>query len=319
MTNLLRKVQAGAYETTDKRWRVERIEGMYVHPWQVRLNDEAVARTRTLDIADAWIENATAAGESPGASAGDVVVSMDGAVLDMKIRAAKLSTETEDTTMASTGKLSKKLAKELDKEIRATADAMQDAHDEFMLLRDQLSESIAKARSFDHAYLDALGFSSWPAYLVDAVGVNVSNVAERRECAAMLLSHGMSYRAIGEVLGVSKDTVQRDMLMLDDDQLSRPETVESLDGRKRPSKTARKSAALTPKQRYTRVYNRLSEAKAVMVDSIMNDDEFAGVAREELDHLAEFHKELGEIISRLRHPTSRAKVDPNSSALRAAV
>jgi len=59
---------------------------------------------------------------------------------------------------------------------------------------------------------EALGFPSWPAYLADALGGQISVGGEaRRELVQYLAGEGMSQRAIAQVAGVGKTTVQREL------------------------------------------------------------------------------------------------------------
>lgn len=58
-----------------------------------------------------------------------------------------------------------------------------------------------------------LGYASWPALLVDVFGAEPLRLSRevRREVVAEMSDAGMSVRAIAPLVGVSKDTVQRDI------------------------------------------------------------------------------------------------------------
>jgi hypothetical protein len=57
----------------------------------------------------------------------------------------------------------------------------------------------------------ALGFSSWPAYVIDAVQFATTDRADRRMLSVLMYREGMSQRAIGASLGVDQKTVSNDL------------------------------------------------------------------------------------------------------------
>ena len=62
---------------------------------------------------------------------------------------------------------------------------------------------------------ETLGFKSWTAYLADALGGQLQLQGEsRREVVQFLAGEGMSVRAIATATGVSKSTVDRDVVQL---------------------------------------------------------------------------------------------------------
>jgi hypothetical protein len=101
-------------------------------------------------------------------------------------------------------------AQQLDKNIRAAAVAMQDAHDVFVNRWEELKNLLSEAKSIEKSYLAALGYKSWSAYLVDAVGLTATNISERKICAEFLRSEKLSWRAIGQILGVSHEQARQD-------------------------------------------------------------------------------------------------------------
>ena len=83
----------------------------------------------------------------------------------------------------------------------------------------------------------ALGYASWQEYCAAEIGGVRIPLADRPAKVAELRSAGMSTRAIGAALGVSKGTVDNDLAQLaNSGQLPDvPERVVSLDGRDRPA------------------------------------------------------------------------------------
>ena len=80
----------------------------------------------------------------------------------------------------------------------------------------------------------ALEYESWDAYCDDVIGARLQIPREdRREFVLTMRQAGMSTRAIGTALGVSKDSVHRDLASVSSETV--PEAVRSLDGRERPT------------------------------------------------------------------------------------
>lgn len=70
---------------------------------------------------------------------------------------------------------------------------------------------------------EALGFSSWTAYVADSLGGTLQLSGDARQAmVALMAGEGMSVRAIAAATGVSKSTVDRDIT-----QLSQGGTVDS--------------------------------------------------------------------------------------------
>jgi predicted transcriptional regulator len=57
----------------------------------------------------------------------------------------------------------------------------------------------------------ALGFSSWTAWVKDAVQVSPADEVERKSLVSLMSGKGMSQRAIASVVGVDQATVSRDL------------------------------------------------------------------------------------------------------------
>ena len=118
--------------------------------------------------------------------------------------------------------LTENKAKALDKKIRAASDKVDT---NFHALIDLLEEA---AEGLIHV---ALGYSSWPAYVKDAVQFSVMDRIERKSLVALMTGKGMSQRAIAAALGTSKGTVQNDQKV---DNTCPPDNVTGLDGKTYP-------------------------------------------------------------------------------------
>lgn len=86
------------------------------------------------------------------------------------------------------------------------------------LLVGSVADTMGKLRDLVHEAKssgahDALGYASWSAYLLDLFGDEPLRLTRdvRRELVAELSEQGLSTRAIAPIVGVSKDTVQRDI------------------------------------------------------------------------------------------------------------
>ena len=117
-------------------------------------------------------------------------------------------------------------AAELDRQLRAQARRVA-AHIE------RFRELIEEAKASE-IHL-ALGFPSWPAYVVDVVGGAMPKLrfGDRRELVAVLAGTGMSQYAISQVLGIGWSTVNRDLVLQDVEQ---PEAITGLDGKTYPKR-----------------------------------------------------------------------------------
>lgn len=105
-----------------------------------------------------------------------------------------------------------------------------------------------------------LGYPSWTAYLADTLGSEPMRLgrADRRELVAYLSGEGMSTRAIAPIVGVSQDTIVKDIkrgerslspesepTSTTETELVEPREVTGLDGKtytKSPSKPKRRRA-----------------------------------------------------------------------------
>lgn len=94
---------------------------------------------------------------------------------------------------------------------------------------------------------EPLGYADWNAYCVAELGDLRQlrlPVDSRRELVGQMRRHGMSTRAIASGLGISVGTVATDRAALG--ETSEPETVVSLDGRRRPARSTRPDPAPAP-------------------------------------------------------------------------
>jgi hypothetical protein len=93
-------------------------------------------------------------------------------------------------------------AERLDKRIRLMADS----------IRDNLTKIAALIEEAKTGQIHlALGFSSWTAYLAEALGGRLElDTDSRREVVALMSDEGMSNRAIAQAVGVTEITVRRD-------------------------------------------------------------------------------------------------------------
>lgn len=108
-------------------------------------------------------------------------------------------------------------------------------------LREALSVAVdLLGQAFDGRAWQALGYDSWEAYCaaelpeLALLGKGMPAAERRATVAALREGRGMSLRAIGAPLGLSPQTVQRDLAAAGV-QLA---TVTSLDGRQRPGAAA---------------------------------------------------------------------------------
>jgi transposase len=121
--------------------------------------------------------------------------------------------------------LTERQAISLDKKIRAASDKVQTSFDGLCDKYTSLCELLNQA-SEGQIHV-ALGYSSWTAYIADAVQINTVDRIERKGLAKMLSGGGMSQRAIASTLGVSQKTVDRDL----EGEEFESDTVTSLDGK----------------------------------------------------------------------------------------
>lgn len=98
--------------------------------------------------------------------------------------------------------LTKRAAQALDKKIRTASDKLVNNVNAFYELLEQA------ARGEIHV---ALGYSSWTAWMSDAVQFTPADRIERQELVKLMNGKGMSQRKIAGTLGVSQKTVDRDL------------------------------------------------------------------------------------------------------------
>lgn len=115
------------------------------------------------------------------------------------------SEEAVTVTPISPGKptqLDEQSAKALDEKIRAAGKKFTDSWFYLStLLKEAEQGQIHKA----------LGFSSWTAYVADAVKIAPTDSTERKMLAELMSGEGMSQRAIAAVLDVDQKTVSNDL------------------------------------------------------------------------------------------------------------
>lgn len=94
-------------------------------------------------------------------------------------------------------------ARRLTERIRLTAITVRDGVEKLQSLLEEAKEGNVHV---------ALGYPSWPAYVADVMGEEPLRLSrdDRREIVHYLTGEGMSTRAIGQALGVSRDTVSKD-------------------------------------------------------------------------------------------------------------
>ncbi|CAN1494768.1 hypothetical protein MCEMAEM6B_02223 [Mycobacteriaceae bacterium] len=110
-------------------------------------------------------------------------------------------------------------ATRLDKRIRLMAATVRDN-------LTKIADLVAEAKS-GQLHI-ALGFSSWTAYLADAIGSQIElSTDSRRAVVELLAGEGMSNRAIATAVGVTEGTVRNDKVRSD----YAPEPVTGLDGK----------------------------------------------------------------------------------------
>lgn len=126
-------------------------------------------------------------------------------------------------------------ATRLDKRIRLMAATVRDN-------LTKIADLVAEAKS-GQLHI-ALGFSSWTAYLADAIGSQIElSTDSRRAVVELLAGEGMSNRAIATAVGVTEGTVRNDKVRSD----YAPEPVTGLDGKTyKKSGTKKKPDPPTP-------------------------------------------------------------------------
>jgi hypothetical protein len=116
--------------------------------------------------------------------------------------------------------LDRESAERLDRRIRLLVGTI---HDQIA----KLYELVDKAKRGN--VHEALGFSSWTAYLADVFTVDVRlKRQQRRELVSYLSGEGMSQRAIADVVGIDQKTVGNDLRR---EENSSPGPISGLDGK----------------------------------------------------------------------------------------
>ncbi len=102
-------------------------------------------------------------------------------------------------------------------------------------IKGRVSDLLPRIREAYYRRADkALGYGSWHEYCQRELDGLQLPVSDRPSAVAELRQEGMSTRAIGSALGVSQDTVRRDLAQLND-SVQLPERIVSLDGKERPA------------------------------------------------------------------------------------
>ncbi|MGO9354986.1 MAG: helix-turn-helix domain-containing protein [Mycobacterium sp.] len=181
-------------------------------------------------------------------------------------------------------------AMELDKLLR---DAAQDFDASWAVLE----QLIARAKA-EKIYTE-LGFRSWPEYIADVARSVMPNVwrsiEQRREIVGLLAGEGLSQRAIGDALGVSQKTVDRDLDQVSHDDS--PDMVTGLDGKSYPAR--REVIIVDPRGPGTTLRDALSEAAVPEPTRITIPDTIED-AQARLEEIAEDEEALrSALIERL--------------------
>ncbi|MDG4756301.1 hypothetical protein [Micromonospora sp. WMMD710] len=123
-------------------------------------------------------------------------------------------------------------------------------------LRDYLETVAEFALAWERQDWQVLGYADWQAYLDGEFGelrLRVPKV-HRDEAVETLRRVGMSTRAIGSTLGISKDTAARAITTVATETDDLPDTVRSLDGRERPANRPPTAPARPAKGKDTSVW-----------------------------------------------------------------
>lgn len=104
-------------------------------------------------------------------------------------------------------------ARRLTERIRLNVVAVRDGVEKLQALLEEAKEGNVHV---------ALGYPSWPAYVADVMGEEPLRLSrdDRREIVHYLTGEGMSTRAIGQALGVSREAVRKDVAASGDNKLS---------------------------------------------------------------------------------------------------
>jgi hypothetical protein len=160
--------------------------------------------------------------------------------------------------------LGKRAAKALDTKIRAASERISRAIDKVQTDYLALAELIDEARRGQ--IYQALEYSSWTAWVKDAVQIIVTDKVERKELVALMSDKGMSTRAIAGTLNVSKSQVARDAAAAapngaPEDELAKARKSKGLDGKNYPA------SRIPPKKKPVKVPEHL-EPEPLDVDEV---------------------------------------------------
>ena len=132
----------------------------------------------------------------------------------------------------STEPLTEKQARDLDKKIRS-------ASDRWVINRNKLLDLLDEAaRGEIHV---ALGYSSWTAYVEDAVQLHPADRDERKAFVQLMAEKGMSQRAIAGTLGIDQKTVSNDLRSTEENSSPKPDKITTLNGKLQTSNRKPKS------------------------------------------------------------------------------
>ncbi|OFJ52560.1 hypothetical protein BEL07_17095 [Mycolicibacterium grossiae] len=173
---------------------------------------------------------------------------------------------------------------------------------------------------------EALGYKSWPAYLMDALGGRLQLPGEDRlEVVAYLAGEGMSTRAIASVTGVSKSTVANDLSQVSSGWTPGPdagvqeldtsssdaavevlppsETITTVDGKsfKREKSKPKSAPVVTPRKVVERIAPRL-DGMVMAIDGLDPAEVDGDAVREKVDVIRDAVGKLTTFIDKVSPP-----------------
>ena len=183
-------------------------------------------------------------------------------------------------------------ARRLDTKIRLTVETVKSN-------LDKLQEYVHRAQvSGVHI---ALGFPSWTAYLADVFDGQplLLEREDRRELVEFLASEGMSTRAIAPIVGVSRETVRREVS--GDTDVSPRSDVAGLDGKTYPASPPAEPKSPRRKSLPEAYWNAVWDLQKSIerLERFTNDDRFARNRRDLADRNQKLVDELTDRLQDL--------------------